>query len=690
MSWTPTLGPWAWLLGVVLAGIILLYFLKLRREPMKVSSTYLWAKSIEDLHVNSLFQKLKRSLLLLLQLLVVVLALIAVFRPSLRGETGSEGRLVFLLDVSASMQAKDMEDGESRYQVAKKLIAQRIEVMQDSETAMLLAFSDRAETLQSFTSDRRRLLDALESVSVSNRSTDVMEALRAAEGLANPRRSSQVGDVADAQVADALPAELLIYSDGIFPNVNEFSLGNLVPTFISIGQDRVRNLAITAFSAERNLENPTEVQVFATIENLGTEKLESDVTLSLGGDFLDADRVTLDAQEQAGLSFELSVEGSATLELQIDSVDHLLVDNIAYAGLAPTKMASVLVVTEGNTPLRVGLATEQASRVCRAEFVSPSYLSTDNYLQRSIAGTDDLIIFDRCSPSQMPETNTFFIGALPTTGVLQEGSLLSGSPDEPAAIEQVGDSTNTGEEQIRNSWSWDGDPSGLVIVDLDRTHPVMRYLELFSLLIFNGRAINLPDGGSELLSADIGTVLGIAPRDGYQDVVLGFEVISDTEDGTAQANTNWYAERSWPVFLLNVLRSVAGASEVSSANSYRPGETMRTRLAEPRETVTVRSTRDQEVDLALHQGSLIEVVDTDTPGNFRIESDGDLMDLYSINLFAATESSLKPVRSLELGYESVTAAAVGLEDQKEYWRLALLLMLAVLLTEWWLYSKRIA
>lgn len=172
MSWIATLGPWSALLAAVPVGIILLYFLKLRREPVDVPSTYLWSKTIEDLHVNSLLQRLRRSLLLLLQLLVVALAAIAVFRPGIRDNMIGQGRTVFLLDTSASMQATDLESGESRFDKAKRLIAGRIESMNDSETAMLVTFSDRAETVQAFTSDRRRLAEALERVSVTNRPTE--------------------------------------------------------------------------------------------------------------------------------------------------------------------------------------------------------------------------------------------------------------------------------------------------------------------------------------------------------------------------------------------------------------------------------------------------------------------------------------------------------------------------------------
>ena len=112
---------------------------------MEFPSTYLWSRTIEDLHVNSLLQRLRRSLLLFLQLLAVALAAIALMRPGIRGETSGEGRMVFLLDTSASMQATDVGEDQSRFEKARELIRQRIETMNDSDTAMLITFSDRAD-----------------------------------------------------------------------------------------------------------------------------------------------------------------------------------------------------------------------------------------------------------------------------------------------------------------------------------------------------------------------------------------------------------------------------------------------------------------------------------------------------------------------------------------------------------------
>src|SRR5437764_15310879 len=106
MQFSTPLGITAWaILAGVPIGIIALYFLKLRRRPVQVPSTLLWRRSIEDLHVNSLFQRLRRNLLLFLQLLTVFLAMIALLGPRVRGTTSQGQRFVIVIDTSASMSA---------------------------------------------------------------------------------------------------------------------------------------------------------------------------------------------------------------------------------------------------------------------------------------------------------------------------------------------------------------------------------------------------------------------------------------------------------------------------------------------------------------------------------------------------------------------------------------------------------
>lgn len=670
MSWLPSLAGWQWAaLAAVPIGIVLLYFLKLRRPVVRVPSTFLWSKTIEDLHVNSLLQRLRRNLLLFLQLLAVGLAALALLRPGYRDQASLSGRKVFLLDTSASMAATDVSPDANRFEQARRLIGEAIDGMRDGEAAMLITFSDRADVLQAFTSDRRRLREALSRAELTNRPTDIVEALRAAEGLANPNRSGQTSEESEADIAAALPADLLIHSDGNFASARDFDLGNLNPQYVRIGSDQVANVAVLAFSVDRSPEQPELLQAFATIANLGTESTSTTVTLTLDGAFVDAERLDLAAGEESAVSFLVQVGESADLELTLDADDALAVDNVAFAGIAPPRLVNVLLVTPGNPPLDLALSTGPAAELGRVETVPPSALSQDTYRQRAEAGEFDLILYDRCAPETPPRANAFFIGSLPPEG-----------------------------------WDWGERSNRVLLVDIDRAHPLMRYLELYSLLIAEGRPLVPPPGAQVLLTGESGPLLAIAPRDGFQDLVLGFEILSQSNpDQTTDSettlpldadavtfNSDWHVQRSWPVFVLNLLRHLGGAADGMATASYKPGEVVTLRGARPGQELTVQLPDGSRRNVTAGRGGTANFTNTNQIGRYFVTDAADNpLDRFHVNLFDRRESELAAVPLVSLGYESVEATVTMAPTRREYWRLLLLCVLGVMTLEWWLYAKRL-
>ena len=656
MNFLPSLVGWQWaILAAVPLGILLLYFLKLRRQPVTVPSTFLWAKTIEDLHVNSLLQRLRRNLLLILQLLAVLLAALALLRPGYRDDTLSTGRKIFLIDHSASMQATDGDDSKTRFESAKRLVGEAIDAMGDRDVGMLIAFSDRADVLQSFTSDRKRLREALDKLEVTSRPTNIFEALRAADGLANPNRIGGGGDEADSDSSQAMPADLFVYSDGNFNPATDFELGNLKPTYVRVGTQEPKNLAILAFSVERNPEKPDEIQAYATVSNTGTTATSSKATLTLDGAFVDADEVSLEPGEDTGLSFVLEVDEANRLELSLDAEDDLSVDNFAQSGISPLRLVNVLVVTPGNAPLDLALTTGQSASMCNVETMGPEYLSQESYKKRAAAGTDDLIIYDRCAPEAMPRSNTFFIGSIPPV-----------------------------------EWKQSETAGQILLVDIDRTHPIMRYLELFSILIAEGRTLTPPTGAIDLLTAESGAILSLAQRDGYQDMVLGFEILSTNESGETSFNTDWQVQRSWPVFMLNLLRHLAGAAQGGTVSTFRPGETVSIRTENRRGEVSIQSPGGLTQTIPVGEGGVVMFTRTDEIGFYEIrESSGRTIDRFTVNLFDRQESSLAAAEAVSIGYDAVEATETLVAGRREFWRLLLLGVLGVMTVEWWLYARRL-
>ena len=658
-----TLTWWQWgLLGLIPPAIIALYFLKLRRQPLSVPSTYLWSRAIEDLHVNSLWQRLRQSLLLFLQLLLIAILAFTLLRPGWKGTELVGKRFIFLIDTSASMGATDT--APSRLDEAKRQVIALIEQMKPENAAMVISFSDVARVEQPFSNSRRLLRQRVELISQTTRPSDLSEALRAAAGLANPGQSGDPNNPEDAPAAEAMPATLYIFSDGGVGAVPKFKLGNLEPVYVKIGEEKQLNVAIASFSTDVNPEKPGQIQAFARLENYSDAETQVEASLFLNDTLLDAQKITLPPRGEKGLPgasgarFEMNntIE-SGVLKLVLDSKDSLVADNAAYAVVNLPHPAKVLVVTPGNDALELALGTDEAKKVADVSITEPKFLETKDYADKAIEGAFDLVIYDQCAPKTMPNCNTLFIGRLPPTGWAAKGP-RQGPP---------------------------------LVIDTDQVHPLTQLVQMGNVKIVEATPLNGPQGTLTLIEADIGSIYAIGPRGGYEDAVLGYELVTFTPEGKREVNTDWPIRRSFPVFVMNAVKYLGGVRSSLAAPNIKPGQPAILRTAIPVDFVMVDTPRKERHRVPREASNSYIFGRTEELGVYDVREGAAAKanQQFAVNLYDPRESDLKPKDVVIVGVEEVKGQVAKNQSRQELWKWLLLVAIGVLVFEWYIYNRRV-
>ena len=92
------LAPSALFFGLLAIPVLALYLLRVRGRERRVSSTFLWRHVVHDIEANTLWQRLRPSLLLFLQLLALAALVFALAGPYFLRASGIEGDLILVLD----------------------------------------------------------------------------------------------------------------------------------------------------------------------------------------------------------------------------------------------------------------------------------------------------------------------------------------------------------------------------------------------------------------------------------------------------------------------------------------------------------------------------------------------------------------------------------------------------------------
>lgn len=724
LSYHIPVGVWAAIiLFLVPMIILLLYFLKLKRKPLSVPSTFLWKKSIEDLHVNSLFQWLRENVLLLLQLLAILLLIYAILDFRLHGGTTSGQHYIIMIDNSASMSATDVEP--NRLEWAKREALKEIDATTDGDFGMVIEFNSTANTLQSYTNNRGLLRKAVESIERTQRPTRIEDALALAESLANPRRSGDEAGVVPANVepgkertyvpAEGIKTEIYLFSDGRFADMPEFSLGNLRVHFRSAGKRdteivtaamrksaglpetanvtegpaRVNNLALGACSVTRDESDPALAQVFVRVLNFRNQEVSTRVQL----DVLVNGR-TRGILERPVLIPARSVRQEKAAPAKTEQGDEVEQFRI---GVVPGETSVTFELKDIDDTQQTVLN----ARILKAEDDLP--LDDQAWLVISAVRKGRVLLVSTFNPVLDAFFDDPAIREVATVTRLTPKDLATDKYRRPAMAGEfdlvIFDRCAPAKEDdlpqantffigsVPPPWTKDTEEKfDKQIRGWEARHPLMRYLVSLDQIGFDEvfRVKELPPRTPRLLESRDSLFLFTLSRQSFTDLVLTFPLITDK----GEYNTTWWRLPSFPLFLQNMLMTLGNVRDETNEETIKPGMI---RAIRPDTAIKLVQVTDPEGKVyPLDRGTRTEFSfgDTRQIGAYRVSWDGEWRSTFAVNLLDSEESNLEPRPSVRFGSEHVVSGEER-GQPRELWKWLVVLALGLLLGEWYIYNKRV-
>lgn len=376
------LNPWGFLFALSIPAIVLLYLLKQRYQEVEVSSTHLWEKAVRDMQANAPWQKLRKNLLLFLQLAAAAFFTLAIARPFLFQE-GRSSEFIVVLDCSASMQAEDVKP--SRFLLAKREIEGFIDDLLPGQRVTLIAAGYDAEVVASRSGDKSILKQRLNEIEVTNGQGSMEQALALVQALAK-----ELEDV-----------RIRIYSDKVYQIRNQ-DIESIV--FNNEG----KNFAVELVNWS---QTPNGTVVLSKIANYSDEDAALAVECLVDGATFDIREVAVPAGRKADVYWTGIPADAKRVEVAILDEDDLAVDNRGWTFMELHKENKVLLVTQRNVFLEKAIALRDDVNLVKTAYEHA--VDLNGYA---------LYVFDGYIPSKLPrDGNIVIFNPPPKNGFLEVG-----------------------------------------------------------------------------------------------------------------------------------------------------------------------------------------------------------------------------------------------------------------------------
>lgn len=356
---------WPLFLLITIPLLVLLYILKRKYREEVIPSTLLWNEVYKNTRANTPWEKLRKNIMLLLQIIILLLLILSLMRPFLNFGGKTYKNIILVIDNTASMSA-EYGDG-SRLEEAKRLAKEVLFSTKDDTNTYIISFDGNSNLLQNGDFNKEISNEVISSISQSYNTGEISESLSFVKAI---------GEGIEEEY------EVIAITD------KDFSLGDVNGKVVSLANSGV-NASIDNIS-HKFLED--KVRVIATITNRGAGEYSGDFSLYDGEELISVETLDLKEGENKTLTFDLPSIKSEFLRGELSRKDMILEDNTYNHVIGKKKVNKVLIVTEQNLFLEKAFASIQNTEVYKTNSAS-NLTSEDNY---------DLYVFDNVTPDIMP------------------------------------------------------------------------------------------------------------------------------------------------------------------------------------------------------------------------------------------------------------------------------------------------
>lgn len=365
---------WPLFLLLTIPPVIMLYILKRKYKEEVISSSLLWKEVYKNTRANTPWEKFKKNIMLLLQIIIILSVILALMSPFINIGGKTYKNVIIVVDNTASMNTI-YDDKLSRLEKGKLLAKEYLNSTREGTKAYIISYDGNSNLLLNGEFNKFNSESIINNISKSYNTGDISDVLSFVKAI-----GYGIGEEYEA----------LIFTD------KQTSISDINGKLVYLGNSGL-NASIDNIS-HKVVDG--KIKVIANVTNNGDKEYEGDFSLYNGDKLLEVNKINLGVSESKTLSFELDSLSDDYLKGELSRKDILMEDNTYYHVINENKVKKVLLVTDENVFLEKAFGIIENTEVYKTN--DPNNITeNDEY---------DLYVFDNKMPEVIPKGgNILFI-----------------------------------------------------------------------------------------------------------------------------------------------------------------------------------------------------------------------------------------------------------------------------------------